>query len=126
MTTTNNVKAWLVSGHGRETVYDKPQPWAVEDPEYTVEELGKIGAVVEPLPSDIEERFSIMEELFELQDKEIQVLQERLSQFVEAVEAIVEITEVVSHSNIENRAKIIVIGESCKELLKSRDENIPE
>lgn len=101
--------------------------WAMEDSEYTVTPLV-------PLPSneiyeqfvvevsaptdDTQERIQLMNELFDLMQQEIDQLKHRLEGFVEVVEGIVELTDVVSHSPIECRSKLIVIGDSCKALLK--------
>jgi len=101
--------------------------WAMEDTEYTVTPLV-------PLPSaevyeqfvvdapvqtdDTAERIQLMDELFDLQQAEIDFLKRRLEAFVEVVEGIVELTDVISHSGIENRSKLVVIGDSCKAILK--------
>lgn len=99
--------------------------WAYLDDEYTVTELvakagGEVVVNAPCLPStdDTAERIELMNELFSLQDLEISQLKAQLEKFVEVVEGIVELTDVVSHSPIECRSKLIVIGDSCKALLK--------
>ena len=131
---TSPIKGYLVERDGRELFLREIADWAVEDPEYKVTALiAKPVAdvyeqfmVEEPkqtvpsLPStdDTQERIQLMNELFDLQQQEIDLLKARLEKFVEVVEGIVEITEVISQSSIENRSKLIVIGDSCKAILK--------
>lgn len=128
------VKGYLIERDGRTLFLQQLADWAVEDPEYKVTALiAKPDADVyeqfvvespkeEPstLPStdDTQERIELMNELFSLQDLEISQLKSQLEKFVEVVEGIVELTDVVSHSPIECRSKLIVIGDSCKALLK--------
>lgn len=131
---TSPIKGYLVERDGRELFLREIADWAVEDPEYKVTALiAKPVAdvyeqfmVEEPkqtvpsLPStdDTQERIQLMNELFDLQQQEIDLLKARLEKFVEVVEGIVEITEVISQSSIENRSKLMVISESCKQVLK--------
>ena len=99
--------------------------WALSDEEYNVTPLVAItepsvleeGAIL-PNTDDRQERLQIMEELFEIQEAQIALLKGQLEKFVEVVEGIIELTEVVSHSPIEARSKLLVISESCKEILK--------
>lgn len=99
--------------------------WAYLDDQYTVTELvaktGEETAVEAPsLPStdDTAERMQLMEELFQLQETDIALLKAQLEKFVEVVEGIIDLTEVVSQNNIENRSKLLIISKSCKEILK--------
>lgn len=130
-----NIKAYLVEGHGRSSVFTSPQPWANDDPDYNVvplvpmkmaefyaEEFAE-GVPKEPLPSlpntdDTQERIQLMEELFTLQETDITLLKAQLEKFVEVVEGISELTEVISQNAVENRSKLWMISESCKGLLK--------
>jgi hypothetical protein len=129
-----NIKAYLVEGHGRSTVFDKAQPWAEEDPEYKVvplvpmhlsslyaEEFAQEEPLKEEAPSlpntdDTQERIQLMNDLFELQEKEISLLKQKLEDFVELAEAIIEIAVPTDHL-IENKAKLLLIHESSKKLL---------
>lgn len=129
-----NIKGYLISRDGRELFLRELADWAVSDPEYEVTALVPFGKALvydefiadEPkaeapsLPStdDTAERMQLMDELFDLQQKEISILKAQLEKFVDVVEGIVEITEVVSQNNIENRSKLLVISESCKQILK--------
>ena len=131
---TSPIIGYLISRDGRELFLRELADWAVEDPEYKVTALiAKPVAdvyeqfmVEEPreeapsLPStdDKAERIDLMNELFSLQDLEISQLKSQLEKFVEVVEGIIDLTEVVSQNNIENRSKLLVISKSCKEILK--------
>jgi hypothetical protein len=130
-----NVKGYLVERDNRSLfIRDiNEASWALEDSEYTVTPLVAMKSadvyeqfiVADPkeespsLPStdDTAERIELMNELFDLQQAEIDFLKNRLEEFVEVVEGIVELTEVISQSSIENRSKLIVIGDSCKAVL---------
>lgn len=128
------IKGYLISRDGRELFLRELADWAVSDPEYEVTALVPMGKALvydefiveeqkEEAPSlpntdDTAERIELMNELFSLQDLEISQLKSQLEKFVEVVEGIVELTDVVSHSPIECRSKLIVIGDSCKALLK--------
>jgi len=125
---TNDIKGWLVERDGRTLFLRELVEWAIEDPEYKVTALVPmenphpyeqfIEAPIQPSTDDTAERIELMNELFSLQDLEISQLKAQLEKFVEVVEGIVELTDVVSHSAIECRSKLIVIGDSCKALLK--------
>jgi hypothetical protein len=116
---------YLVTRDGREYVMDSIPDWAQDNPEY---EVVKLSSVEIPLiessndgvtnTDDTAERIQLMDELFDLQQQEIDFLKHRLEAFVEVVEGIVELTDVISHSGIENRSKLVVIGDSCKAILK--------
>lgn len=116
---------YLVTRDGREYVLDSVPDWAQDNPDYKVVKLssGEPSPPVEVLANvvgadDTQERMQLMEELFQLQETDITLLKAQLEKFVEVVEGIVELTEVISQSNIENRSKLIVIGDSCKAILK--------
>lgn len=132
---TSPIKGYLVERDGRELFLREIADWAVEDPEYKVTALIAkpiadmyeqfiVEDVKEEVPTslpntdDTQERIQLMNELFDLQQAEIDFLKGRLEKFVEVVEGIVEITEVISQSSIENRSKLLVISESCKKILK--------
>lgn len=131
--TNSKVKGFLIERDGRSLFMKEVEPWAIEDMNYKVTPLvsGLMEDREEPLadfpkeeapslPStdDTAERIELMNELFTLQEVEISQLKAQLEKFVEVVEGIVELTDVVSHSPIECRSKLIVIGDSCKALLK--------
>lgn len=129
-----NIKGYLISRDGRELFLRELADWAVSDPEYEVTALVPMGKALvydefiadeqkEEAPSlpntdDTQERIQLMNELFDLQQQEIDQLKHRLEGFVEVVEGIIDLTEVVSQNNIENRSKLLVISKSCKEILK--------
>jgi hypothetical protein len=120
---------FLIERDGRTLFLRELVEWAVEDSEYKVtalvakENVEDLVLEVPKEPSitqtdDTQERLQIMEELFEIQESQIALLKGQLEKFIEVVEGIVEITEVISHSPIEARSKLLVISESCKEILK--------
>lgn len=106
---------------GREYIMDTVPDWANPE-EYQITKLSSevVQGVTPSLIStdDTQERIQLMNDLFDLQQTEIDQLKQRLEAFVEVVEGIAELTEVISQSNIENRSNLIVIGDSCKALLK--------
>lgn len=120
---------FLIERDGRTLFLRELVEWAVEDSEYKVTALvakENVEGLVLEVPKepsitqtdDTQERIQLMNDLFNLQQDEIDFLKGRLEKFIEVVEGIVELTEVISQSNIENRSKLIVIGDSCKEILK--------
>lgn len=131
------IKGYLISRDGRELFLRELADWAVSDPEYEVTALVPMGKALvydefivdspkEEVPSlpntdDTAERIQLMNELFDLQQKEIDQLKHSLEKFIEVVEGVVELTEVVSQSSVENRSKLLVISASCKEVLKPND-----
>jgi D-mannonate dehydratase len=122
--TITDLKIWLVERDGRRSTFFEAPEWAIEDEEYNVTVMvpdNQVQAIAQPSSDDTQERMQLMEELFTLQDTEIQLLKDRLESFVEVVESIVEITDVISHSAIENRSKLLLIGDSCKHILKSSE-----
>jgi hypothetical protein len=131
--TNSKVKGFLIERDGRSLFMKEVEAWAIEDVNYKVtplvsgliedreEPLGEVPkeeALSLPSTDDTAERIELMNELFSLQDLEISQLKGQLEKFVEVVEGIVELTEVVSQDNIENRSKLLVISKSCKEILK--------
>lgn len=131
------IKGYLISRDGRELFLRELADWAVSDPEYEVTALVPMGKalvydefVVDgpeqeapslPNTDDTAERIQLMNELFDLQQQEIDQLKHSLEKFIEVVEGVVELTEVVSQSSVENRSKLLVISASCKEALKPND-----
>jgi hypothetical protein len=123
-----NVKGYLVERDNRSLfIRDiNEASWALEDSEYTVTALIPVDIYkcyenvieIQPQTDDTAERMQLMNELFDLQQQEIDQLKQQLEKFVEVVEGIVELTEVISQSSIENRSKLLVISESCKQVLK--------
>lgn len=115
---------YLIVRDGREYVMDAIPDWA-DSEEYQVTKLSS-EAVPEETPSlistdDTQERIQLMNELFDLQQTEIDQLKQRLEAFVEVVEGIAELTEVVSHSSVECRSKLIIISDSCKKILAPQE-----
>ena len=123
-----NVKGYLVERDNRSLfIRDiNEASWALEDSEYTVTALIPVDVYkcyenvieIQPHTDDTAERMQLMNELFDLQQQEIDQLKHRLEGFVGVVEGIIDLTEVVSQNNIENRSKLLVISKSCKEILK--------
>jgi len=114
---------YLIVRDGREYFMREVPEWAQDNPDYEVVkfssgESGISNAITVTNSDDTQERIELMNELFSLQEVEIAQLKQQLEKFVEVVEGIVELTDVVSHSPIECRSKLIVIGDSCKALLK--------
>jgi hypothetical protein len=113
---------YLIVRDGREYMMDAVPDWA-DSEDYQITKLSSEVVQDETLPStdDTQERIQLMDELFQLQDKEIALLKQRLEAFVEVVEGIVELTDVVSHSSVECRSKLIIIGDSCKKILAPQE-----
>ena len=125
MTNSNVVKAWLVEGHGRSSVYSSPQEWAETDPEYKVTPLGAISeegttqvSSIHISTDDTQERISIMEELYELMQQEIDFLKERLESAVEVLEVVEEFSAKKSDNFMENKATLLLISAACRGWLK--------
>lgn len=122
---------FLIERDGRTLFLREMVEWALADENYKVTPLvsGAQEDIVEqqePAPSlpntdDTQERMQLMNELFDLQQQEIDQLKHRLEGFVEVIEGIIDLTEVVSQNNIENRSKLLVISKSCKEILKPNE-----
>lgn len=120
------IKGYLIECEGRSLfMRDKEDVlWAMEDDNYEVTTL-----VAQPkadiydrfIVDDTQERIQLMNDLFDLQQAEIDQLKQRLEAFVEVVEGIAELTEVVSQSAIENRSKLLIIGASCKKILAPQE-----
>jgi hypothetical protein len=128
------ILGYLVERDGRTLFLRELVEWALEDPEYKVTPLVAKGVadaydqfVTDATPDallrsdDTQERIKLMNDLFTLQDQEIALLKQRLEAFVEVVEGIAELTEVVSHSSVECRSKLIIIGDSCKKILAPQE-----
>lgn len=126
-----NIKGFLIERDGRSLFMRELQDWALEDENYKVTPLVPIkptdvhaelsGAVAIPSTDDTAERIQLMNDLFDLQQQEIDQLKHRLESFIEVVEGIVELTDVISQNSIENRSKLFVISQSCKDILKPRE-----
>lgn len=120
------IKGYLIECEGRSLfMRDKEDVlWAMEDDNYEVTALvaqPKTDVYDRFIADDTQERIQLMDELFQLQDKEITLLKQRLEAFVEVVEGIAELTEVVSHSSVECRSKLIIISDSCKKILAPQE-----
>lgn len=115
---------YLIVRDGREYIMDSVPDWANPE-DYQITKLSSEVAHEEdlrlPSTDDTQERIQLMDELFQLQDKEIALLKQRLEAFVEVVEGIAELTEVVSQSAIENRSKLLIISDSCKKILAPQE-----
>lgn len=109
---------YLIVRDGREYIMDAVPDWA-DSEEYQITKLSSEAVVGST--DDTTERLKILEEIYELEEKEIALLKQRLEAFVEVVEGIAELTEVVSHSSVECRSKLIIIGDSCKKILAPQE-----
>lgn len=117
---------YLISCQGRQLFMRDAADcsWAYLDDEYTVTELvAKAGEEIPETPpatDDTVERMQILEQLYELEEQQIAEMRLKLEEFVELVEAIVDIA-IPTDNIIENKAKILLIAESCKKLLKPKE-----
>lgn len=128
--TNSKVKGFLIERDGRCLFMKEVEAWAIEDVNYKVTPLvsglmeDREELVAEPssLPTtdDTQERLQLLEELFELEEAQISQMKSKLEEFVELVEAIVDIATPTDNI-IENKAKLLLIAESCKKLLKPKD-----
>lgn len=119
---------YLIVRDGREYFMREVPEWAQDNPDYEVvefssEEVKSLEEEALSLPNtdDTQERIELMNQLFDLQQTEIDQLKQRLEAFVEVVEGIAELTEVVSQSAIENRSKLLIISDSCKKILAPQE-----
>jgi hypothetical protein len=121
--TNSKVVAWLIEGHGRSSVFTTEQPWALEDENYKVTPLIGMSesAPIHSLTDDTQERISIMEELYELMQQEIDELKERLEAAVEVIEVVEEFSAKKSDNFMENKATLLLISAACRDWLKSSE-----
>lgn len=129
------IKGFLIERDGRSLFMRELQEWVTLDTNYNVtvlvaqqtskavweEDLPKEVPTQPQTTDDTQERIQLMNELFDLQQTEIDQLKQRLEAFVEVVEGIAELTEVVSQSAIENRSKLLIISDSCKKILAPQE-----
>lgn len=134
---TSPIKGWLVERDGRTLFLRELVDWAIEDPEYKVTALiaKPIADVYEqfmveepkeeapslPSTDDTAERLEILEQIYELEEKEIALLKERLEEAVELVESIHEFASKQTNNIMESRGLLLLIAESCQKWLKPRD-----
>lgn len=132
-----NIKGYLISRDGRELFLRELADWAVSDPEYEVTALVPMGKALvydefvaeeqkEEAPSlldtdDTQERIQLMNEIFELEEKEIAQLKERLEEVVELVESIYEFASKQTNNVMESRGLLLLIAEACDKWLKPRE-----
>lgn len=131
------IKGYLISRDGRELFLRELADWAVSDPEYEVTALVPMGKALvydefiadgpeqeaPSLPStdDTAERIQLMNEIFELEEKEIALLKERLEEAVELVESIHEFASKQTSNIMESRGLLLLIAESCQKWLKPKE-----
>lgn len=129
---------YLITRDGREYILDAVPDWAKDDPEYKVTALAPVGTadmydqfIVElpkevapslPNTDDTAERLSLLEQIYELEEKEIAMLKERLEDAVELVENIHEFASKQTNNIMESRGLLLLIAESCNKWLKPRAE----
>jgi len=129
--TNSKVKGFLVERDGRSLFMRELQAWTVEDTNYKVTPLvsGLMEDREEPLteapslPStdDTQERIQLMNEIFELEEKEIALLKERLEEAVELVESIHEFASKQTSNIMESRGLLLLIAEASNKWLKPKD-----
>ncbi len=119
---------YLVTRDGREYVMDSVPDWAKDDPEYKIEKLSSVAPSppVEVLVNiadtdDTAERIQLMEEIFELEEKEIAILKQRLEEALELVESIHEFASKQTNNIMESRGLLLLIVEACGKWLKPRE-----
>jgi hypothetical protein len=141
---TNSIKlpkVFYVSRDGRDYFFKDILPdWVVGDENYKVVELApkpveiKLEEFVGPvqptiqipsqIPSmnvdEVKDQLKLMNDLFELEEKEIKLLKEQLTEFVEAVEAIHEFSSKKTENLMEAKGLLLLIAETCGNLLKAR------
>jgi len=133
---TSPIKGYLISRDGRELFLRELADWAVEDPEYKVTALiaKPIADVYEqfiveepkeeapslPNTDDTQERIQLMNEIFELEEKEIALLKERLEEAVELVESIHLFSMNQTTNIMEARGLLRLIAEASNKWLKPK------
>lgn len=129
--TNSKVKGFLIERDGRSLFMKEVEAWAVEDVNYKVtplvsglmEDREESIVDVPSLPStdDTAERLEILEQIYELEEKEIALLKERLEEAVELVESIHEFAGKQTSNIMESRGLLLLIAESCQKWLKPKD-----
>lgn len=134
-----NIKGYLVERENRSLfIRDIAEAsWALEDGNYEVTALvplkmphpyeeflvegPKEEAPSLPSTDDTAERLEILEQIYELEEKEIALLKERLEEAVELVESIHEFASKQTSNIMESRGLLLLIAESCQKWLKPKD-----
>lgn len=124
-----NIKGYLVERDNRSLfIRDiNEASWALEDGDYLVTPLVPLKATdvyerlslphqPSPTNDDTQERLELLEQIYELEEEQIAQMKAKLEEFVELAEAIIEIAH-PTENLIENKAKLLLIHESCKKLL---------
>lgn len=129
--TNSKVKGFLIERDGRSLFMKEVEPWAIEDVNYKVTPLvsGLMEDREEPLveaPSlqntdAAAERIQLMNEIFELEEKEIALLKERLEEAVELVESIHEFASKQTNNIMESRGLLLLIASACDRWLKPKE-----
>lgn len=129
-----NIKGYLIECDGRSLfIRDREQiGWAIDDHHYQVTPLVPLPPIDELSPeqenpvsmtsNEVKEQLKLMNDLFELEEKEIGLLKEQLTEFVEAVEAIHEFSSKVTDNTLEMKGLLKLIAETCGNLLRGRQE----
>ena len=127
MTNQNNIKGYLIEADGRSLfIRDRDSiQWAFDDENYDVTPLVPMPIESEKSPSmsvdEVKEQLKLMNDLFELEEKEIQILKDQLTEFVEVVESIHEFSSKVTDNGLEMKGLLKLIAETCGNLLKARE-----
>lgn len=106
---------YLIIRDGREYIMDAVPDWA-DSEEYQITKLSSEAVVGST--DDTTERLKILEEIYELEEKEIALLKERLEEAVELVESIHEFASKQTSNIMESRGLLLLIAESCNKWLR--------
>jgi len=119
-----DIKGYLIESDGRSLfIRDKESiGWAIDDNRYEVTALVPQQSIVQTNVTEMTQRLSLMEEIFDLEESQIKQMKEQLADFVEAVEAIHEFSSKVTGNTLELRGLMKLIAETCGNLLKARQE----
>lgn len=130
--TNSKVKGFLIERDGRSLFMKEVEAWAIEDVNYKVtplvsglmedrEEPLVLEATSLPSTDDTAERIQLMNEIFELEEKEIALLKERLEEAVELVESIHLFSMNQTTNIMEARGLLRLIAEASNKWLKPKE-----
>lgn len=112
---------YLVACQGRTLFMREKEDcsWAYLDDEYTVTEL--VAKNDDHVIDDTAERLQILEEIYELEEKEISLLKGRLEEAVELVESIHLFSMNQTTNIMEARGLLKLIAEACNKWLSPKE-----
>lgn len=127
-----NIKGYLVECEGRSLFMRNKEDvlWAISDENYKVTPLAPLpptdvyaemsGAAL--VTNDTVERLQLLEQIYELEEKEIGLLKERLEEAVELVESIHEFASKQTNNIMESRGLLLLIAEACQKWLRPKED----